>query len=90
MTDYDATRECARSLDEADQLAKFREQFNFPDDRDGRNNIYVCGNSLGLQPKKAVQYVTEVMSEWSLQSRPAMDAISPPGRRRIRVAHRRQ
>ena len=65
MTDYDATRECARSLDEADQLAKFREQFNFPDDRDGRNNIYVCGNSLGLQPKKAVQYVTEVMSDWA-------------------------
>ena len=65
MTDYNATRECARSLDEADQLAKFREQFNFPDDRDGRNNIYVCGNSLGLQPKKAVQYVTEVMSDWA-------------------------
>ena len=65
MTDYDATRECARSLDEADQLANFREQFNFPDDRDGRNNIYVCGNSLGLQPKKAVQYVTEVMSDWA-------------------------
>jgi kynureninase len=65
MTDFAATRECAQSLDEADQLANFREQFNFPDDFDGRNNIYVCGNSLGLQPKNAVQYVTEVMSDWA-------------------------
>ncbi|MGI9260674.1 MAG: kynureninase [Woeseiaceae bacterium] len=65
MTQFDATRECAQALDQNDPLAAFREQFNFPDDRDGRRNIYVCGNSLGLQPKVAVQTVTEVLSDWA-------------------------
>ena len=65
MTRFDATRECAQTLDQNDPLAAFRDQFNIPDDRDGRRNIYVCGNSLGLQPKAAVQIVTEVLSDWA-------------------------
>ena len=65
MTDFEATRDFARSLDEQDPLAGFRAQFNIPEDRDGRRNIYVCGNSLGLQPRIAVDYVNEVMADWS-------------------------
>lgn len=65
MTQFNASRECALALDQNDPLAGFRDQFNFPDDRDGRRNIYVCGNSLGLQPKVAVQAVTEVLSDWA-------------------------
>ena len=65
MTAFDATREFAQSLDESDPLRGFRDQFNFPDDRGGRRNVYVCGNSLGLQPKIAVQYVTEVLTDWA-------------------------
>ena len=65
MIEFTATRECAQDLDKKDPLASFRDQFNFPDDRDGRRNVYVCGNSLGLQPKIAVQYVTEVLTDWA-------------------------
>ena len=65
MTEFEATREFAQSMDNSDVLREFRNQFNFPGDRDGRRNIYVCGNSLGLQPKIAVQYVTDVLSDWA-------------------------
>jgi kynureninase len=65
MTEFEATREFAKALDEKDPLAGFRDLFNFPDDRDGRRNIYVCGNSLGLQPKIAVDYVNEVLTDWA-------------------------
>ncbi len=65
MTGFAATRRFAQSLDAADELAGFRDQFNFPQDRSGRRNVYVCGNSLGLQPKLAAQYVVDVMSDWA-------------------------
>ena len=65
MTEFTDSREFALSLDKKDPLAPFREQFNFPDDRHGRSNVYVCGNSLGLQPKIAVEYVSEVLTDWA-------------------------
>ena len=49
MTIFEASREFALSLDAEDELRRFRDYFNFPVDRDGRRNIYLCGNSLGLQ-----------------------------------------
>ena len=65
MTNLEASREFAQSLDAADELRRFRDYFNFPLDRDGRRNIYLCGNSLGLQSKLAVQYLGEEMQKWS-------------------------
>lgn len=65
MTSFEATREFAQSLDVADELSRFREYFNFPVDRNGRRNIYFCGNSLGLQSKLAVQYIGEEMQKWA-------------------------
>jgi kynureninase len=65
MIGIEASRSYAQSLDTQDTLAAFRKEFNFPDDRDGRRNIYFCGNSLGLQPKSAVQYVVDVLSDWA-------------------------
>jgi kynureninase len=62
---YEATREFARSQDRTDKIRHFREQFNFPAKRDGRDNIYLCGNSLGLQPKRAVRFVEEELEDWS-------------------------
>ena len=65
MSELIATREFAQNLDKKDPLASFREKFNFPDDRDGRSNVYMCGNSLGLQPKLAAQYVQEELEDWA-------------------------
>lgn len=65
MSGFEASLDFARALDEADDLRGFRDYFNFPVDKDGRRNIYLCGNSLGLQPKLAVQYVEEELAEWA-------------------------
>ena len=65
MTDFNTSLEYARSLDAADPLRRFRSQFSIPEDRDGRRNIYVCGNSLGLRPDAAPLLVNEVLDEWA-------------------------
>ena len=65
MTSYEASREFAQSRDAADELRRFRDYFNFPVDKDGKRNIYLCGNSLGLQSKLAVQYIGEELEKWA-------------------------
>ena len=61
---YQDSREFAVALDREDTLRDFRHAFNFPDDRDGRPPVYFCGNSLGLQPRLAVDYVREELEKW--------------------------
>ena len=58
------TKEFAVQLDELDELKSFREQFHFPPGVDGKKSIYLCGNSLGIQPKNTVPYVTEELEKW--------------------------
>ncbi|WP_405325554.1 kynureninase [Leeuwenhoekiella sp. LLG6367-2.1] len=55
----------AKQADAEDPLAHFRERFNLPKDEKGKNLIYLCGNSLGLQPKKARDYVEEELNNWA-------------------------
>ena len=62
MSDYEAS---GVNLDAADELHRFRDYFNFPPSKDGRRNLYLCGNSLGLQSKRAVQYIGEEMEKWA-------------------------
>lgn len=54
----------ARELDAKDPLARFREAFYFPQQSDGTPFIYLCGNSLGLQPKSTARYVSEELEDW--------------------------
>ena len=56
---FQNTREFAQELDRQDELAKYREEFIFPQ-VNGKNVIYFTGNSLGLQSKAAKKYVEEV------------------------------
>ena len=55
----------AAALDRDDPLRPFRDEFLFPKTDDGRDRIYLTGNSLGLQPKTARAYVEEVMTDWA-------------------------
>ncbi|MES1196088.1 MAG: kynureninase [Steroidobacter sp.] len=50
-------------LDASDPLASFREQFHLPV-RDGRTQTYLCGHSLGLQPKHTAQLINEELAQW--------------------------
>lgn len=53
----------ARSLDSADPLAQLRNEFLFPEQY-GKPYIYLCGNSLGLQPKKTKDVLLKQLSNW--------------------------
>lgn len=64
-THYEASREFSQSLDAADSLAGFREEFELPFANGEQNCVYLCGNSLGAQPKLAAQYVREELEDWA-------------------------
>ena len=54
----------AQAQDQADPLNKFRNDFLIPK-RDGQEVIYLCGNSLGLQPKNTKKYINEQLNNWA-------------------------
>ena len=58
-------RSFSKELDDKDVLRNFREHFHYPKNDSGQEIIYLCGNSLGLQPKKVVENVTKELSVWS-------------------------
>ncbi|SCW47277.1 kynureninase [Mucilaginibacter sp. NFR10] len=53
----------ARQLDDKDPLKNFRSRFLIPQ-HNGEDAIYLCGNSLGLQPASAQQYLTDQLNTW--------------------------
>jgi kynureninase len=53
----------AQHLDENDVLKSFRDQFLIPQ-KDGQDIAYLCGNSLGLQPKSAVLELNKQLAVW--------------------------
>jgi kynureninase len=55
----------ARQMDEGDPLAKYRERFHIPKGPDGADCVYLCGHSLGLQPKTVRSYVGQELDDWA-------------------------
>ncbi len=53
----------AASLDAADPLRAYRDEFHIPV-IDGKRTLYFTGNSLGLMPKLAQTYVEEELEDW--------------------------
>ena len=53
----------ARALDAGDPLAGFRDRFHLPRHGD-RDSVYLCGNSLGLQPRNAAHLIEEELEAW--------------------------
>ena len=60
----DLTLDAARARDAADLLARWRNEFHFPAGPQGGQALYLCGNSLGLQPLRAGSEVAKFMAEW--------------------------
>ncbi len=55
----------ARALDAQDTVIR-RDQFAYPQLADGSGDcIYLCGNSLGLQPLSARAYVNQELDAWA-------------------------
>lgn len=55
----------AREQDAVDPLSKYRNEFHLPKDNKGNEWLYFTGNSLGLQPKKAQEYINNEMKDWA-------------------------
>ena len=53
------------ALDASDPLGPYRERFALPLGSDGRDVIYFTGNSLGLMPRAARQYVDQELDDWA-------------------------
>jgi len=54
----------AQQLDKEDPLTHMRDHFSIPKQANGDDEYYFTGNSLGLQPKLAREYVIEVLDAW--------------------------
>src|SRR5687768_12365087 len=54
----------ADEMDSRDPLGAFRDRFHFPKANNGQP-IYFMGNSLGLMPKTAREYVDQELDDWA-------------------------
>jgi len=61
---FENTLEFAQQLDKEDPLGKFREKFYIPF-INRKESIYFTGNSLGLQPKIAQDYILNDLEDWA-------------------------
>ncbi|MCC2545889.1 kynureninase [Hymenobacter sp. BT175] len=64
MTSFQNTPAFAAGLDAQDPLRLFRQRFHIPPGPSGQESIYLCGNSLGLQPKAARAAVEQEFQDW--------------------------
>ena len=62
---FEAGKDFAVAMDARDPLAHFRERFCLPKTKSGDECIYLCGHSLGLQPKSAGSYLDQVLRDWA-------------------------
>lgn len=62
---FEPTEACARALDARDSLASFRKSFHIPELKPGRQCVYLAGHSLGLQPRKAKDYIDAELRDWA-------------------------
>lgn len=61
---YQLGLEFAQQQDREDPLKRFRDQFLIPKQPNGADEIYFCGNSLGLQPRRTEAYLLEELHKW--------------------------
>jgi kynureninase len=57
--------EFARTMDACDPLGGFRDRFCIPKARSGEECVYLCGHSLGLQPRNAAAYLEQELRDWA-------------------------
>ena len=62
---FEDSREYAADIDGGEPFAAYRDRFNFPAIRNGYEPVYFCGNSLGLQPKRAREMVEQELDNWA-------------------------
>ena len=62
---FENSLQFARGLDSEDRLFGFRGRFYMPQ-MNGKDAIYFCGNSLGLQPKTTQAHLEQELEDWKM------------------------
>jgi kynureninase len=62
---FEAGDSFARKMDERDFIKHFRDKFYIPKQASGEDALYFTGNSLGLQPKRAREYIEQELKDWA-------------------------
>ncbi len=65
VENYKNSLEYAKKMDADDPLKNYRQQFHVPLRKNGEPYIYLCGNSLGLQPKITESYILQELKDWA-------------------------
>ena len=60
---FNTSIDFAKQADAADELAYCKKQFHFPK-KNGKDVIYFCGNSLGLQPINVEAAIQTELQSW--------------------------
>ena len=60
---FENSADFAYEMDQLDALRSYRDLFHFPK-KNGKEVIYLCGNSLGLQPKSVRGYIETELKSW--------------------------
>ncbi|MEM9886016.1 MAG: kynureninase [Bacteroidota bacterium] len=61
---YENSLDFAQKMDETDELRSYRDHFHLPKQADETPYIYLCGNSLGLQPKSVKSDLEQELLDW--------------------------
>ena len=61
---YENSLSFVEKLDQSDPLRSYRKKFHYPKNKNGNEVLYLCSNSLGLQPKTAKAFVEKELNVW--------------------------
>jgi kynureninase len=64
---YQYSEAFASQMDALDPLANFQSRFHFPKVH-GKDALYFCGNSLGLQPKSVKDHLDRELHNWATKA----------------------
>ena len=64
ITTFKNTKEFAQEMDQNDPMGKYRSEFHLPIQKNGEPFVYLCGNSLGLQPKSTRKAIEQELKDW--------------------------
>ena len=63
---FKATKAFASDMDASDPLKNYRDRFHMPKQKNGEEIVYLCGNSLGLQPKTVRAHIEQELKDWEM------------------------
>ena len=63
-TQYQNGLAFAKKMDNEDELHEYRSQYHLPMQKNAKPYVYLCGNSLGLQPKSTAAALQQELKDW--------------------------